>query len=444
MATLVEKIHLIKSDPVNNNNKFWLGELYDDDTVICRWGRVGDTGQTKTFPGKGKKFLDSKVKSKKRAGRNGEIAYREIDIIDGAEAPAPKASSKKSVGGSKLAQVAKKQIQTGGNPEALKLIEYLVKVNAHQISSMTGGQITYNYDKGLFQTPMGLVSQGNIDEARDKLVSIGDLVANQDYGAPDLMEFTRDYLMLVPQDIGRRRLELDSFWSDLQAVQKQDVILDGLQASLTQAGKTPAKDTKKDEPEEQVFQTKIELVTDPKVIKKIKALYSKTRQTMHNCHHLDVKKVYTVDINTVRSAFVKSGKKMDNVWDLWHGTRAGNLLSIMKGGLIIPPSNASNVTGRMFGNGIYASDQSTKALNYAYGYWGGSKSDNNCFMFLLRIAMGNFYVPPGPFSANTAPKGHDSTFAKAHKSGVYNNEMIVYKTSQVDLRYLVEFSPNGK
>ena len=442
MSNLVEKVHLIKSDPEKNNNKFWIGELYDDNTVVCRWGRVGDTGQTKTFSGAGKSFLDKKVNEKKRSGRNGEIAYREIEIIDGAEAPKLKTASKAAVGGSQLSQVAKKQIQTGGDPETLKLIDYLVKVNAHQISSMTGGQITYNYDAGLFQTPMGLVSQANIDEARERLVLIGDLVANRDYNNPNLMEYTRDYLMLVPQDIGRRRLELNSFWCDLQSVQKQDAILDGLQGSLTQATKTPAT-TVKDQPEQMVFQTKLELVTDPKVLKKIRDLYHKTRQSMHNCYHLDVKRVFKVDINTVRAAFQKDGATMQNVWDLWHGTRAGNLLSILKGGLIIPPSNASNVTGRMFGNGIYASDQSTKALNYAYGYWSG-KADDNCFMFLLKMAMGNFYVPPGPFSANKAPNGHDSTFAKAHKSGVYNNEMIVYRTSQIDLRFLVEFSPNGK
>ncbi|MFA7218916.1 MAG: WGR domain-containing protein [Synergistaceae bacterium] len=444
MASLVEKVHLIKSDPVNNNNKFWIGELYDDDSVVCRWGRVGDTGQSKSFPSGGKKFLDSKVRSKKKSGRNGEIAYREIEIIDGASVPAPKTSSTKTTSGSQLSQIAKKQIQTGGNPEALKLIDYLVKVNAHQIASMTGGQITYNYDTGLFQTPMGLVSQANIDEARDKITGIGDIVAKKKYNDPNLMELTRDYLMLVPQDIGRKRLELDDFWCDLTAVQKQDAILDGLQASLTQAAKTPVKSVKDNKPEEQIFQTKLELVSDPKAIKKIKDLYHKTRQSMHNCYHLDVKKVYTIDINTVQDAFKRDGAKMDNVWDLWHGTRASNLLSILKGGLIIPPSNASNVTGRMFGNGVYASDQSTKALNYAYGYWGGGKSDDNCFMFLLKMAMGNYYTPKSPFSANSAPKGYDSTFAQAHKSGVYNNEMIVYRTSQINLRYLVEFSPNGK
>jgi poly [ADP-ribose] polymerase len=82
-------------------------------------------------------------------------------------------------------------------------------------------------------------------------------------------------------------------------------------------------------------------------------------------------------------------------------------------------------------------------LNYAAGYWGGTR-DNNCFMFLLKMAMGEYYTPRSSFSGDKAPKGYDSTFAKANQSGVYNNEMIVYRTSQVDLNYLVEFSPHGK
>ena len=114
---------------------------------------------------------------------------------------------------------------------------------------------------------------------------------------------------------------------------------------------------------------------------------------MHACQHLDVKTVYSVDINTVRQAFELDGAKMDNIWELWHGTRVSNLLSILKGGLVIPPASSSHVTGRMFGNGAYASDQSTKALNYAFGAWDSRAKDNNCFMFLLDMAMGNYYVP---------------------------------------------------
>ena len=96
----------------------------------------------------------------------------------------------------------------------------------------------------------------------------------------------------------------------------------------------------------------------------------------------------------------------------------------------------------MFGNGVYFSDQSTKSLNYAYGYWDG-KHENNCFMLLNDVAMGKSFTPSGP-SSNLPKLGSDSTFAQVEKSGVLNNEMIVYKTSQINPKYLVEFSPSGK
>lgn len=123
---------------------------------------------------------------------------------------------------------------------------------------------------------------------------------------------------------------------------------------------------------------------------------------------------------------------------LWHGTRAHNVLSILKGGLIIPTSAGGyTITGRMFGDGVYFSDQSTKSLNYAYGYWGGGSRDHNCFMLLAKVAMGKAYTPPGP--TQRLPAGYDSMFAKGGRSGVQNNEMIVYKLPQAHLSYLCEF-----
>ena len=111
-----------------------------------------------------------------------------------------------------------------------------------------------------------------------------------------------------------------------------------------------------------------------------------------------------------------------------------------KSGLIIPKSNGSiQVTGRMFGNGIYFSDQSTKSLNYSYGYWDGGAKDNRCFMFLADVAMGKPWHPTrtGP---NVVPAaGHDSVYARGGRDIVQNNEMIVYRTSQAKLKYLVEF-----
>ena len=162
---------------------------------------------------------------------------------------------------------------------------------------------------------------------------------------------------------------------------------------------------------------------------------------MHSCSHYEIKKVYSVDVRTVREAFEAHSAKMDNIWELWHGSSASNLLSILKGGLIIPPKTSSNVTGRMFSDGIYASNISTKALGYSTGFWG--QKSNRAFMFLLDMAMGKYHVPSGP-SSNLPARGYDSTFAKPGKSGIMNEEMIVYSTSQVNLKYLIELTPHGR
>ena len=117
-------------------------------------------------------------------------------------------------------------------------------------------------------------------------------------------------------------------------------------------------------------------------------------------------------------------------------------MSILKGGLIIPKSSASHVTGRMFGDGVYFSDQSTKSLNYSQGYWGHGSRDNNCFMFIADVAMGKYYVPHTSDSRlhdKIKSMGYDSTYAKANQSSVRNNEMIVYNLHQCNLKYLVEF-----
>lgn len=439
MSTMIREEKYIKSDVNNNNNKWWTIQLFDNDDVITKWGRVGDTGQIKTFPGAGSGFLEKKCREKE-SHRNGEIPYRKLNVIN---SDGVTTTNKTCTPVSAIKEIAKKQIKTS-NPTVARLIDYLAKVNAHQISVATGGKITYNDTTGLFSTPLGIITQDNIDKANDILIDIGDLVAGGKY-ASKMGDLTNDYMMLVPQDIGHKRLDVKEFWADLNKVQYQKQILDNLQASLVSATTQPSKTKTIDIPETKIFDCQVELIEDGKEIDRIRKLYRKTRQSMHSCNHLDVKTVYSLAINTVKEAFDKDGAKMKNVWELWHGTRSSNLLSILKAGLIIPPSNASNVTGRMFGNGVYASDQSTKALNYAYGYWGGSSGkDNNCFMLMVQMAMGNYYTPRSSFSANKAPSGYDSTFAQAHKSGVYNNEMIVYRTSQVNLTHLIEFSPNGK
>jgi poly [ADP-ribose] polymerase len=225
-------------------------------------------------------------------------------------------------------------------------------------------------------------------------------------------------------------------------VQKQNGILDSLEASL-QTVLTRAQEEKASQPEPalpKLFEAKLSLVEDAAEIARIQAKYRATRQGMHACQHLEVKRVFRVEIGSMQRAFAERAIEVGNVQEFWHGTRAGNLLSILKTGFVIPPASASYCTGRMFGNGVYFSDQSTKSLNYAYGYWGGGRRDENCYMLLCDVAMGRSYTPRS-YTEKLPLAGYDSTFARAGDSGVANNEMIVYSTDQIDPRYLIEFGP---
>lgn len=427
------KVKLILTNVGNNNNKFWYGEAHSDGTYHAHWGRVGAKGQeqTKSF---GSQYAAESYLRKKQSEKEAK-GYREVAVVEnGAEV------SPKSVEASKLSDIAKSQIKTNDSL-VTKLIEYFTTVNAHQITKATGGKVTYNADTGLFQTPLGIVTQDGIDKANSVLSRIGSLVAASDFGY-DMERLTNDYLMLIPHDYGMRRISPSTIFGTLAKVQKEQSIVDSLQASLlqVQTQPKPVQDKTDNEPMEKVFDVQLDVVTDPAIIQRIVKFYEGSKNSQHTSYNLKVKKVYAVIIKGEREAFEKKGKAIGNVMELWHGTRASNVLSILKQGLVIPPAHSSHCTGRMYGNGLYFSDQSTKSLNYSQGYWSGGARDNNCFMFLADVAMGKWYTPSSGWSRTSLPAGYDSTFAKAGQSGVRNNEMIVYRLFQASLKFLVEFS----
>jgi poly [ADP-ribose] polymerase 2/3/4 len=425
---LIEELRFILTEIGSNQNKFWNVSLYDNDDVVTEWGRVGYAGQSKTFNSAGRNFMQSKIREKEGKG------YRPQQVLGGT-----KPSSVQVGSASELAQIAKTQI-VSNNPLVEQLIARLARANVHHILQSTTMQ--YDASRGTFSTPLGIVDQLAIDQARDILVKIGSFVQSADYDNRKFMDEVNDYLMLVPQNIGMGRLNLRTKFPDMESVTKQNDILDSLEASLQAALSKPDDGSAPKPQAPKLFDLRLNLIEDSREIERIRKFYRMTNQKMHACSHLDVKTVYEVEIGEMHAEFEAKGRPVGNVMELWHGTKTANLLSIMKSGLKTSPPSTAAIAGKMFGNGIYFSDQSTKSLNYAYGYWHGSREDN-CFMFLCNVAMGNYYVPAGP-SSQLPMKGYDSTFAQAHKSGVMNNEMIVYRNEQVDLTRLVEFSPNGK
>jgi poly [ADP-ribose] polymerase len=429
MGEVVRESRRIMSNVDGNNNKFWYIFQNDDHSCVTEWGRVGKNSQSKTFhhssEDQASRFFDKKCREKEKKG------YHEIKIVAGSGG-AGKITVKQD-----LETVAKRDI---GNkcPQITSLITELAQANIHNI--VKNSNITYNSDTGLFETPCGVVTKETISDARNALLDIAKFVKDKKFNDPAYKGLLNTYLMLIPQEVGRK-LNTETLYSDMDAISKQNDILDSLEVSVQTLIDT--QDNARKEAEEKtidhpkVFEVEIIHITDNKEIARVRRKYHETRKDMHVCAHLDVKNVYKICIPKVRSDYQK-GSKVGNIHELWHGTSIGNVLSILKSGLFIPPASASYCTGRLFGNGAYFASDSTKSLNYAYGYWSG-KREKKCFMFLADVAMGKVYTPNS--WRETLPKaGYDSTWAKANVSGVRNDEFIVYDTNQCDLTYLIEFA----
>lgn len=411
------QVRLIMCEADTNNNKFWTGTLRDNDDVFVEWGRVGMKAQSKLHVEAGRGFLDDKEKEKLKKG------YTPLKTL------AVGGSTKTTVVETRdLSSIARNQIKVG-NSNLQKLVDRLVQANIHQITSST--QITFDVGTGLFTTPLGIVTKDGITEARDLLAKIK---ATKVESAKALIS---SYMRIIPQNIGMKFDVTKIFGTD-ELLVKQSDLLDSLESSYQALQKPKADPTTPTIKEESIFNVELDILTDAKEISRITKKFHETRKSIHSSSKLDVKDIFTVHINHIRTSF-QSGKGVGNIQELWHGTKKANLLSILKTGLKVSPPSTASIAGKMFGNGLYFSDQSTKSLNYAYGYWDG-KYDNNCFMFLADVAMGKAFTP-GSYDRHSLPRsGYDSTFAKAGQSGVQNNEMIVYRENQVDMRYLVEFA----
>lgn len=451
MKKVVEHKKYVCTDALNNNNKFWEYFLHDDDSVIVKYGRVGKTCTEDPAKQMTRSELDTKIREKlKGRGKEGtptyKPPYREITVVaDAISLPTGPSMSKIVV-----AEAAKTQLVSKTDPTLIRLVDRLVTANKHELHKASGGQMDIDLKTGIISTPIGVVTKDNVTQARDILTRIQPFVEKSDFDAKPFIQSVNDYLMLVPQQVGHAKGWHRYFIPDVKTMQRQNTLLDQLEASADLASArliaaaAAGTNTASVADVPNLFTAKITLLEDKDVIARITKLFNEHKNASHESARLRPIAFYEVELPEAKAAYAKDGSRLDNQWLLWHGTRMFNVLSILKSGLIIPKSGGSyQITGRMFGDGVYFSDQSTKSLNYSYGFWDGKGRDNNCFMFLADVAMGKYHIPGGGYGMRSIPTGYDSCYAKAGTGGVRNNEMIVYRTSQANLRYLVEFDEKG-
>lgn len=446
----------------NNNNKFYELSMKND-VVTARYGRVGLNGTT-TQVGNGFRALENKAREKYNKG------YRVVDTIKPDSQTNQQSRSLSKVAYRDIIPSEIKEDNSVTYEELKSFIDFLISINKHHISEASGKMIEIK-DDGLVKTAVGVVTKKNITSARsvlDKLAKAFEKKGKDYVDNSKNVSLLEEYLMLIPQDAGRSSGWEKHFLVNEKQFSKQYEFLDALSNAVdlyeTLIEQKSQETDKSEETEEEiptVFKHKLKPVTDKKIIDRISEKFNDSKKSNHQSSHFELKKVYEIiNEDSKENKFEKIADKLGNVQELWHGTQGFNVLSILKSGFVIPKSNAFNVTGRMFGDGVYFSNQSTKSLNYSSGYWGGGRQ-NKTFMFLSDVVMGKEFQASHKKATETLNdpnrgkskgfypvKNYDSTHAYGgfrnvcHGGDTYqlvNDEMIVYDLEQIKLRYLCVF-----
>jgi len=410
MSKSKEKVRLVFSDLKKNSYKFWDGELMEDGTVIATYGVVGATNPQKHDYGvQSEAFFQKKIKAKEKKGYS-----RARVMLEGAT---PTVINKSSLADLALAQIKLSE------PSLKQLVKRLADSNVHKITNST----SISFDNGVFQTPLGIVTQDGIDDARLLLDFFHKNIKKN--GKDAFNEKIDEYLKIIPRPKGGG-LQYEDIFPDVEQVAKESDVLDALANSVELATKPKGNSTKKSL--EKVFNLDMAMVKDPKIIKQVTDWYKKSTRRMHNYDHVKIKHIYAVDIVDYNANFVEKDK---NIVEVWHGSGQSNILSILKTGLFTSPPSTAAIAGKAFGNGVYGSQTASKSLGYSLGRWGQGKGDSG-WLFVCDFAMGKPYYATNCFS--NLPSGYDSCWALPKNTSFLNDELIVYNEKQIKIKYLLE------
>lgn len=445
-----------QANVLTNHNKFYCLELQknskDQYRIFTHYGRLGisniyeiresyegapcsdfDTVK-KEFDGIHKKKLAGKsVPDPDKPGEKMKEAYVDVDTVAptvGSENIRGKAETTKTV-------TIKTAIDTSNFDSTIsKLLDQLIDENVHNITTNTSIKYTANG----FATELGPVTKEHVDRARKPLDDLNKLLGTKGEADPETREvqhLNSLFFSLIPKPFSRK-ISTDDMIYTAQKLQDEYDILDQL-ATGVQMGSAMSGNTNQ---QMNALGTDITLVKDRKEYDRIVKYIENSRAPNHrgsDVWNFKVKRIFKIRIPNERSRFEANGKKKGNIEEVFHGSANSNILSILKGGLVVPPVNAAHVCGRMMGAGAYFANNSTKSLNYSIGYWGGRRSKyTNNFIFLADLALGKYYETYDSQPSGT-PRGYDSIWAKKGRS-LYNDELVTPHLEQQTLTFLVEMN----
>ena len=470
------------TDVVKNNNKYYNLEIQVAKTgearIFTQYGRVGGTAAKEyrvcDSQGQAEVESDKIIKAKTKKG------YVEVKLI--------KADVGSDVGKSRVESAAvsvealkRAGVQVKEEPAEASKLAPPVQELVRTWFGVTQEFIELNLDTK--KCPLGQLSLDQLTKGRDILEEARKIVhASKD--EQELNKLTNAYYSNIPHNFGYTRLDANMLRLDSDT--KLDKAFDILDV-FADAKNVQAVISKKSAVDAQyaTLNADLEFVdTSEPTWKWVEAMVQETRAGNHgSLGKLKVHQIFRVKRNNEEATFLKNAeviakecgkwhpsdvyanlvkKRPDvsketqdlytkaNVLPGWHGTRRANMIGITTKGLLIRPSGVVHA-GSMFGDAIYFGLQSSKSINYCDvkgSYWAQGNNKTG-YLFLCDVAFGNQKIASGShFYTKENIKPYHSVWAKGGKSGVVNDECMLYSPTgpkqQHFIKYIIEFETQAK
>ena len=401
-----------------NNNKFYrMIPSVDGNSFVAEYGRIGcTTPQRRTYPiWQYQDKYDEKINK----------GYRDVTRLMGS-VPADHASASDAV-------------STG--TDAQKLIAML----------MDYADIAY---RNTYSVDLKNVTEEMLREA-ESLVNLLRIMDTKRFSVADFNEKLCTLYGVIPRVMKDTRTMMASSQKDFAAiVTREREYLDNLKGLRKVYADVPAK-------------------TDKSADADVKAETLAKIDSVIKKYGLEIQPCTDKDIDIILSQMGGSGKKFSRAWKivnantgkafesyvkkkkitpdgrklLWHGSRNCNWLNILSLGLLLNPK--AQITGKMFGRGIYFAPSYDKSEGYTSlnGSRWANGNDTKGYLALMDVAVGkhwdvyDYSGEAGCMDAKAiAKKGYDSLWAHSGRGMLRADEIVVYDEAAIDIRYLVEVS----
>jgi poly [ADP-ribose] polymerase len=436
-AKLVKKITLQCTDIVDNHHKFYIIELYENQSkhvLKTKYGRTGGKEITEYREWNSVYRLEEEIqwliKNKTKKG------YREIETQD-------------------IVKELPKNVNIINSSLPVQVVNF--------INDMFGMTTTYIQEN--VKTPLGNLSQNQIDKGKELLKQIEGYIKKinidigkgfigkphksgmvLDLGSKEeltnsaqykpLIEMCNEYYSNIPQQFSHRISLYDSLITTKEHIAKQEEVLQALQdiVGLKNSGISI------DESLENKYKSMGINIALPTMEENdyIVDWFSKSKSKAHKVNEkiIDILKIERpIENTTYNNSLAKMKSK-----DVFHGTRNENVLGICTRGMLLPGQHSGAITGAMFGRGIYGAIHSTKSMQYCGMGW--RQSSNKNYMFVMDMALGKTMEVNSTTeyrkNAKLIGKKYDSVWAKAGRE-IVHDELIVYSTAQCKINYIIKF-----